>query len=195
MVAADLVPLHDPGAAGVQNVDETAVNGDAGWELAAGGDDLATLQSIAVDLERRHGVAPCVDCDQDRVPRVVDERALRREAIGLGSWCGSAAEAARRVDACLRQRAVGRTVVDDDAVSGELVRLGPDDRAGVPVPVTMPLSVPVPVSAVRIGGLCARQSCDHRDEHEECCMYHACSSLDRMSTSRKCSLLGSSYAV
>ena len=63
---------------------------------------------------------------------VVDERALRRDAIGLGARRRGAAETARRVAAGRRERAVLRAVVDDDPVAGQLVRL---DEHGVVVRV------------------------------------------------------------
>ena len=146
------------------------MDGDAGRELAAGRDDLAALEAISVDLERRHGVAARVDRDQDGVPRVVHERALRGEMVGLGSGSRNPAVAARRVGAGLRQRAVARAVVDDVPVSGHLVRLGPDDGSSpsVRVPVSAPVSVPV----VRIGGLGARERRDRGHEHEQGSMSH-----------------------
>ena len=103
------------------------MHGNACRELAARGDDTGEAETIALDAERRDGVAARVDGDQELVRGVVDERALRREMIRFRSGKRSASVAARRVGTGLCQPAVARPVVDDDAIARRLVRLDEDE--------------------------------------------------------------------
>src|SRR5262245_47284110 len=174
---ADPVALDDSFAPGVEDVDEPAVDCDAGRELAARRDDLAPLQPVAVHLERRHGVAASVDGDQQRVPRVVCERALRREEVGLGSRGGGAAVAAGGVNAGLREAAVVGAIEDDDLVAAQVLRLDPDDGSASPVPVAMPafvtatmaltIAVAVTIPVARIGGPRTSERRDRGHEDDE----------------------------
>src|SRR5262245_23266429 len=123
--AGDPEPVDVPIPAGVEHVQEITAHGDAGGERATGRDDLAQRQVVAVHLEDVDRVAARVDADQQVVCAVVQERALRGELVRGGAG-GGAARAAGRVGARLREQAVGRTVVDDDLVSGEPVRLDED---------------------------------------------------------------------
>jgi hypothetical protein len=170
-MAADPEALNDSGTAGVQDVDETAADRDARRELTPGGDDLPALEPVAVDLERRHRVAARVDGDQDPVARVVDERALRGEAVGLGARRGDAAVSARRVGARLRERSVAGAVVDDDPVPAHLVRLDEDDGSAPSVAVPVATAVAV----VRRRRLGARERRDRSHEHEQCELPHGSS--------------------
>jgi len=165
-MAANPEPLHHSGAARVQDIDEPARDRDTCRKLAARRDDLAALQAVTVNLERGDRVAARVDSDQERVPSVVRERALRRDAVGLRARCGRSAVSARGVRACRRERAVRCAVVDEDAVAAQLVGLHPDD--GSAPCVAVPAAVPV----IGIGGLGAGECRNSRHEYEKCCMSH-----------------------
>src|SRR5215203_3608107 len=132
-ISEDLEALHDPDSAGIQDVHEVVVDGDARREVAAGRVDVGQLESRSVDAEDGDGVATRVDCEEQPVPLVVDERALRAQAVRRGAWCDVAAVAAGRVAACLGEPSVSVALEDDYPVAVELVGLDEDGAFAPPV--------------------------------------------------------------
>ncbi len=130
-VAADLEALDDADAAGVQDVHEVVVDGDARREVAAGRVDVGQLQAGSVDAKHRDGVAAGVHGEEQPMSLVVHERALRAQPVGRGAGRDVAAVAARSVGVLLRQPAVSVTLEDDDPVAVELVGL--DEHGAAPV--------------------------------------------------------------
>src|SRR5829696_5370694 len=132
-ISADLEALHDPDPAGVQDVHGVVVDGDARREVAAGRVDVGQLEPRPVDAEDGHGVAAGVDCEQQPAPLVVDERALRAQAVRSGARCDVAAVAAGRVAARLGEPSVSVALEDDYPVAVELVGLDEDGAFAPPV--------------------------------------------------------------
>jgi hypothetical protein len=103
------------GAAGVQDVHEPAVDGDADRGCAAGVDPVDQPQAATVNAERGHVVRPGIDRHQPAMAS--GERALGAEA---GAGAGSAGE----VLGDRRQRAVIGAGEHRYRVARRLVRLG-----------------------------------------------------------------------
>jgi hypothetical protein len=103
------------------------LHGDAGGELTAGRLDVEQPEPVATNVERRDRVAAGIDGEQHPVRLVVDQRALRGQAVGLGARRGGAAEAAGGIHAGLAQAAVRASIEDDDPVPVQLVRLDEHD--------------------------------------------------------------------
>ena len=139
------VALHGPAAARVEDVDEVAVDGDAGREVAEGRQYLAAHEPVAVDPEHRDRVAAGVHGVQQTVIEL--QRALRGDMVDDRA-VEDAAEAAGAVAAGLRQAAVRRPVVGDDRVARRIVGL--DEHGG----------------ALRMGGRGAREQRGGRERGE-----------------------------
>ncbi len=105
--------------------------GDARREVATGRVDVCQLEPRPVNAEDGDGVAAGVDGEEQPVPLVVDERALRAQAVRGGARRDVAAVAARSVAVLFREPSVSVALEDDDPVAVELVGLD-EDRAFAP---------------------------------------------------------------
>ena len=130
MTVRDPVSVERPAAKRIQNVRMVPVHRHTDWEGAARPDDLAQFQPVAEDPEHGHGVTARVDREQQPMPVVVRQRPLGRQVVDHRA-AEDPAEAAGRVGARQRQRAVRRAMVGGHRVARGVVGLH-EDGAGVP---------------------------------------------------------------
>ena len=98
---------------------------DAVRELTSGTQDLVEANTAPFHRQDRDRVAPGVDGEEEVVPGVVGEGALRGEIVRAG--CGTT-QAAGRHNLLLGELAVGLLGERYDLVAGRVVGLGKDGR-------------------------------------------------------------------
>jgi hypothetical protein len=171
VAAVDAESLQPAVVAGVQHVDEVVGDGDARREVAARRVDVREVEAVSADAEDGNRIAPRVHGEEQAVTVVVDERALGREPVRLGSRSSRPASAAGRIRASLIERAVVAAAEDDHTVAGELVHLYEHELVDAASVTALPV-----VAVRRLGGSEGRDE-EYDERYEGACALHVCPPL------------------